>query len=102
MARRIAEYAALALALALPLAACDSDSGVDADTGRVSILLTDAAGDVEAAVVTISKIYLQGEGGEVVLMEGAVTTDLLTLANDAATLVEDASSPRARTGSSAS
>ena len=93
MARRIAEYAALALALALPLAACDSDSGVDADTGRVSILLTDAAGDVKAAVVTISKIYLQGEGGEVVLMDGEVTTDLLTLANDAAMLVEDAVVP---------
>ena len=93
MARRITEYAALALALTLPLAACDSDSGVDSDTGRVSVLLTDAAGDVKAAVVTISKIYLQGEGGEVVLMDGEVTTDLLTLANDAATLVEDAVVP---------
>lgn len=93
MARRITEYAALALALTLPLAACDSDSGVDSDTGRVSVLLTDAAGDVKAAVVTISKIYLQGESGEVVLMDGEVTTDLLTLANDAATLVEDAVVP---------
>lgn len=89
MVRRITDYAALALALALPLAACDGDSGVDADTGRVSLMLTDAAGDVEAAVVTISKIYLQGGGGEVVLMDGDTTVDLLTLANDAALLADD-------------
>ncbi|HEX7119121.1 MAG TPA: DUF4382 domain-containing protein [Longimicrobiales bacterium] len=93
MVRRITEYAALALALALPLAACDGDSGMDADTGRVSLLLTDAAGDVEAAVVTISKVYLQGQGGEVALMEGETTTDLLTLANDVATLAEDVTVP---------
>src|SRR5690606_33863444 len=82
MARRITEYAPLALALTLPLAACDSASGVDSDTGRVSVRLTDAAGDGKAAVVTISKPYLQGGGGEGVLMDGEVTTDLLTLAND--------------------
>ncbi|HEX6939125.1 MAG TPA: DUF4382 domain-containing protein [Longimicrobiales bacterium] len=93
MARRTVEYVALALALALPLAACEDDPGTSADTARVSLLLTDAAGDFEAAVVTISKVYLQGQGGEFVLMEGEETTDLLTLANDVATLAEDVTVP---------
>lgn len=89
MRRRWLGHALLALALSLPLAACDSDSGVGADTGRVTVLLTDAPDDVETAVVTISKVYLQGDGGETVLSDREVTTDLLTLANDVATLVED-------------
>src|SRR5690606_12634766 len=93
MARRITESAARALALTLPLAACDSDSGVDSRTGSGSDHLTDAAGDVKAAAVTISKSSQPGEGGEVDMMDGEVTTDLLTLANDAATLVEDAVVP---------
>lgn len=92
MVRRMMEYTALALALSLPLAAC-GDSGVDAGTSRMSIVLTDAAGDYKAAVVTISEIYLQGEGengGRVVLMNTPVTTNLLTLANDTKELVKDA------------
>lgn len=91
MIRSFKAWTAVVLALTLPLGACDDDSGtnVDADTGRVSLMLTDAPGDFEEAVVTISKIYLQGGGGEVVMMDEAVTTDLLTLANDVAELASD-------------
>jgi hypothetical protein len=44
-------------------------------------------------VVTVSEIYLQGEGGRVVLRDTPVTTNLITLSNDAAALVEDAIVP---------
>lgn len=85
--RSAAFAAGLALATLAPLAAC-SDSA-SSGTGRMSILLTDAPGDVKAAVVTISRISLQGTGGEVVLMDTAVTTDLLTLADSTASLVQN-------------
>ncbi|MFP2933533.1 DUF4382 domain-containing protein [Pyxidicoccus sp. 3LG] len=74
----------------LGLAACGDD------TSRVTVKLTDAPGDTfEKAVVTISKVYLKGGGGEgeVVLLDEPVTTDLLTLANDTADLVKDAEVP---------
>jgi hypothetical protein len=55
----------------------------------MSIMLKDAPGDVKKAVVTISEIGLEGSGGEVVLLDTAVTTDLLTLADSTAELVHD-------------
>jgi uncharacterized protein DUF4382 len=61
--------------------------------GSVTIKLTDAPGDFKAAVVTISKVYLQGEDGRVVLSEEATTTNLLTLANDTQDIVKDAVVP---------
>ncbi|MCY1034585.1 DUF4382 domain-containing protein [Corallococcus sp. BB11-1] len=80
------------------LAACGGG-----DNARVTLKLTDAPGDTfEKAVVTISKVYLKGdvdgeEGkGDVVLLSEPVTTDLLTLANDAADLVKDAEVPPGR------
>lgn len=84
--------AVLALA-ALPFAACDS--GTSANDGTVSILLTDAPGDLQSAIVTISDIYLQGSpttddpGERVHLLDAPVTTDLLTLANDVDELVSE-------------
>ena len=74
----------------LALAGCDQSGGTGplADgEARVSLLLTDAPSDLEAAVVTITDVYLQGEGGEnggrVYLRQGdPITTDLLTLQND--------------------
>ncbi len=87
----------LAGALALPLAACGESNGPNGD-GRISLLLTDAPGDVKAAVVTIDQIYLQGEDGRVVLRDEPVTTDLLTLANDTHLLVDDAPVPAGRYG----
>lgn len=86
---------AFGLALGVGLGACESLQPLSADdNGRISILLTDAPGDIVSAVVTISEIYLQGddeegEGGRVVLMSEPATQDLLTLVNDAATLVDD-------------
>jgi hypothetical protein len=74
------------------LASCSGDS-TSAGTSKVSVLLTDAPGDVKAAVVTISEIDLQGSGGSQVLMTSPVTTDILTLANSTAQLVKDAVVP---------
>jgi hypothetical protein len=87
------------LALSL-LAGCDSTSPQD---GRVSVLLTDAPGDLKRAVVTISRVYLQsgdddGEAGRVLLSTNEVTTDLLTLAHTAHTLVDDVVIPAGHYG----
>lgn len=54
----------------------------------LTILLTDAPGDFLSAVVTISEIYFQGEGGRTVLMSEPYTTDLLTLRDSYATMVQ--------------
>lgn len=62
-------------------------------TGKVSVLLKDAPGDLKTAVVTISEIDLVGSGGVIVLSNTEVTTDLLTLKNHLATLVQDAIVP---------
>ena len=72
------------------LGACSDSTGVG--PGKISILLTDAPGDVKAAVVTISQIYLQGSE-RVVLRDTPVTIDLLTLAGSTATLVDEATVP---------
>lgn len=94
MFSRTKGIAALALALTLPMAACDG--GTDTEFGTVSILLTDAPGDnIEKAFVTITDIYLQGQGGDddpmggrVYLLEDAEEKhDLLTLAETTAELV---------------
>jgi len=87
-----------ALGLALTGAAC-SDSTGNATSGKITVLLTDAPGDIKTAMVTISQIYLQGssEGddasGRVILRDTPVTTDLLTLASSTAELVKDATIP---------
>lgn len=90
--------AAAALCALAPLAACGDAGPTTGGTARLSILLTDAPGDFAHAVVTISEIYLQGDGGRVVLMNAPVTTDLLTLANSTASLVQDAVVPPGRYG----
>lgn len=78
-----------AAAFALVTTGCGNNSGV-------TIKLTDAPGDFKAAVVTISEVYLQGEGGRVVLSSEAKTTNLVTLANDTADLVKDAVVPEGK------
>ena len=89
---------ALVLLAAAALAAC-SDSSTGNDTGRLSIKLTDAPGDVRAAVVTIERVYLQGsdedgdDGSRVILRDTPVTVDLLELRDTIADLVEDAIVP---------
>lgn len=91
-ALRRARLVALA-AVALVLAACESSTGLR--TGRLSLLLTDAPGDIQQAVVTIDQIYLQGAegGGRIILRDEDVTTDLLTLVDDTQTLIEGVEIP---------
>jgi hypothetical protein len=89
------KLAVLALALMVPLAACDT--GAEPAFGPVSILLTDAPGDLSEAWVTITDIYLQGQGGEsdpaasrvYLLQDAEETHELLSLANTVAELVAD-------------
>lgn len=80
--------------------ACDDGDSVGIDTSEVTLLLTDAPGDVEEAVVTISQIYLQGEeegdvesSGRVILMDEPVTVNLLELVNETMELVSDLEIP---------
>jgi hypothetical protein len=95
-------WSATALALTVSLAACD-DAGAGRP-GTLSLNLTDAPGDFSEAWVQIDRIELIGEsdGGEgeesgaVVLMDTPVVTDLLSLANDVALLVDEAVVPAGR------
>jgi hypothetical protein len=97
-ARRMSLSLLAALGLAGVAVACADSSTGNVTSGKISVLLTDAPGDIKTAVVTISQIYLQGgEGddasGRVILRDTPVTTDLLTLANSTAELVKDATIP---------
>jgi hypothetical protein len=100
MSKRFFGLPALLLALALPMTACD-DLGTDSRHGSVTILLTDAPGDVVEAWVTITDIYFQGQSGEgdppmsrvYLLEDGADTHELLSLANTVAEVVRDAEVP---------
>lgn len=83
----------LLFAAFLPMACTDSSGPNGGQGPSVTIQLTDAPGDVEAAVVTISEVYLQGEGGRVTLTDEEVTVDLLDLANSTAVLVDEAVVP---------
>jgi hypothetical protein len=86
-----------ALALSVALVACQDSTGpgrrattttTPIGTGRgFTLLLTDAPGDVTAAVVTISQVNLQGTGGSVTLLDHPVTVDLIQLQNAVSTLV---------------
>lgn len=78
-----------ALVAAVGLMACGDGTGTSGGSGHLSLLLKDAPGDVVAAVVTITEINLQGGGGTTVLSNTAVTTNLLTLAADAETLLDN-------------
>ena len=83
--------AASAVALAAALTSCDSQS--PNGTTSLSVRLKDAPSDVQHAFVTISEVDLVGSGGVQVLMQTPVTTDLLTLAADAVTLVQGVEVP---------
>ncbi len=77
------------------IAACSDSSGPNDGNPNVTIRLTDAPGDVVAAVVTISEVYLQGSGGRVTLSNGPVTVDLVELADSTAVIVDAAEIPAA-------
>ena len=81
-----------AVLTSLLLAGC-GDGQSPGDTTRLSILLTDAPGDVQEAVVTIDAVQLVGEGGILTLTDAPTTVDLLTLAGTTADLVTDAVVP---------
>lgn len=96
--RKLGSYAILLLPLALALGGCDSFA--DPENGSITLLLTDAPGDVRQAWVTIDRIYLQSGAGAptagtpgVDLMTDDITVDLMTLADDIEGLVEDAVVP---------
>jgi hypothetical protein len=76
------------LTAALLLGGCDS--GDPEGPGSLSILLTDAPGDVEQAIVTIDRIEIVGgSGGPRVLRDTPWTGDLALLTNEFVTLVDD-------------
>ncbi|MDT8340283.1 MAG: DUF4382 domain-containing protein [Longimicrobiales bacterium] len=82
------------LVLALMTAAGCDDSTGSAGPGSVSLLLTDEPGDFQEAWVTIESVELAGGAdGAVVLRDEPFSTDLLTLSNDVATLVDQAVVP---------
>ena len=83
--------AALVAFLAAALTSCDSQS--PNGTTSLSVQLKDAPGDVQHAFVTITEVDLVGSGGVQVLTSTPVTTDLLTLATDALSLVQDVEVP---------
>lgn len=87
-ARRVA---LCALATAVTLAGCDSQG--PNGTTSLSVLLKDAPGDVQHAVVTVTEVDLVGSGGVHVLTQTPATVDLLTLAASATTLVQDVEVP---------
>jgi hypothetical protein len=91
--RFLSRLTALAAVMLLPLLGCGSNK-----ESTLTIQLTDAAGDFKAAVVTIDEIYLQGDNGRVVLSTTKTTTNLITLANDTSTLVQDAVVPEGTYG----
>ncbi|MEX2181609.1 MAG: DUF4382 domain-containing protein [Gemmatimonadaceae bacterium] len=70
-------------------ASCDSPTALR--TGELTLLLTDAPGDVVTAVVTIDQIYLQpsedSDAGRIILRDDDVTTNLLTLVDDTQGLI---------------
>ena len=97
MLKTFSRFWFLALPLTLLAGACsDRVTDVSQDSGQTqrvapekgfTLLLTDAPGDFKAAVVTIDRVYLQGQGGRVDLVTTPMTVNLLTLKNSVATLV---------------
>lgn len=90
------------LALPLVLAACESGFGPTGD-GTMTIMLTDAPGDFENAIVTIDRIELlggdegdDGENDRIVLRDTPVTVDLLELQNEVMVLVGETPVPGGR------
>ncbi len=81
-----------AVGAALVLGACSDSNGPGGDgSTRLSVHLTDAPGDVLAAVVTVDQVYLQGgPNGRVDLLTAPFTIDLVDLADQTTTIVADA------------
>lgn len=85
MIRKLTTLTAVVALAFFGLSACDGLSSPDDGTPRLSVLLTDAPGDVQAAWVQITEIRLQGEtDGEATfpVSEGNQWHNLVALAND--------------------
>ena len=63
----------LALVASFSLGSCDSTNSNG--SGRVTLHLTDAPGEVLAAVVTISEVRLLGDDGTALLLDDAAPRD---------------------------
>ena len=80
----------------------DGDTPLAPERGALTLLLTDAPGDIRKAVVTIEKIYLQPDSNydatadRVILMDDPITVDLLTLADTTQAIVDSLSIPAGR------
>ena len=83
---------ALMLVSAGMSAGCGDPAGPRAPA-YLTVRLHDAPGDVQAAVVTIDQIYLQGSGGRTVLRDTPFTVDLTTLTNTSTLLVDNVTVP---------
>jgi len=85
----------LAAVLGLVASGCSSIAGSGPDgPSRVTLLLTDAPGDVQEAVVTIDEIYLQGgPGGRTELRTAPATVHLTDLANQTVELLKGVELP---------
>jgi hypothetical protein len=83
------------LVLPLAFAACaDSSFDPTGRSGTMSIMLTDAPGDFEHAIVTIERIELLGNGADnVILRDDPVTVNLLELKNEVMVLVGETPVP---------
>jgi hypothetical protein len=90
--RKTFRAAVLLAAIALPALACsdDDNTGPENGTTQLTVNLTDADGGINAAVVTVSEVYLVGSGDEshVSLTTTPVTVNLVDLANSTHTLVD--------------
>lgn len=92
---------ALLAALLTTAFACSDPSG--SETAQVSLVLTDAPGDVDSVWVEIDEIYLQGGGGRVTLLspgdaEGLGLVELTQLAGTTLDLVTDVTIPAGNYG----
>ncbi len=89
--RRALTSVAMAAFVLVAGVSCDSPTALQ--SGKLSLLLTDAPGDVVKAVVTIDQIYLQpseeSDAGRIILRDEDVTTDLLTLVDSTQSLISD-------------
>ncbi|HET8634636.1 MAG TPA: DUF4382 domain-containing protein [Gemmatimonadales bacterium] len=90
--RKTFRAAVVLAAIALPALACsdDNNTGPDNGTTQLTVKLTDADGGINAAVVTISEVYLVGSGDDshVSLTTTPMTVNLVDLANTTQTLVD--------------
>jgi hypothetical protein len=98
MKRHLLRGAAALLAMTVVVGACDSAGPSATGVPRVSIMLTDAPGDIAEAIIVIDQVSLIGHGetGVVVLRSTPWEGDLLELRNTFATLVDDEAVPVGR------